>query len=901
MCACKENYLCLPQHLIFWTTEPQIHRGYAGLVLICLVGITVASSLPQAAWIRLQSQCLCFVHRTAVYSIYISFIRSANRSYSIQALAFVHAMTNTLNNLLRVLITILIKFSQPTCGQSQFLSLQSRTYSMLRAYVLILKPLVAVPAQLAWTESHYAVPSTSIQSRDDVPGIASEISSIFLHSTMETAIPSLDKFITDSVTRRGFKSIPLAKDTTLQNPSSLNMTLSTESSNPMPSCGNSFLSASTTFTEDHSLDLEVSPTPVGCVDRWGNGLHPNYPHYHTTVSGLIEPASSTHASKFIPATPVTSITAPVTTASGAGPTETLGQETSTGAASNGDPPANSVPTQSFSNKSPTSALLESSKATHDSTAGASDSSQSFSGSVLLPFSMPAAVKTTSGGSAPAEPVSQPIANAAATLPTTVAIVVDPTLASAGQGSTATSILRPLPKASSSGIGALIMNAFESQPPEVGSSGVVVPSLVMPASTIAHQAGVDAAVVSNTMPVFNLADSSAVPLQSPPPDMSPAVFTVAGETFTANPTGFIIAGTIVTPGGPPAVISGTPVSLGPSGVFIGGSTMPLRAPSLNQIPSVFTAAGQAFTANPTGFNLAGTAVLLDGPAVTISGTPVSLGSSNLVIGGSTFAIKTPFPGRVPSVFTVADQMFTANPTGFAIASVTVSPGGPAVTISGTPISLGPSGLVVGTSTVALITTPPTQAEGSVFTEAGRIFTANPTGFSIGGKSVSPGGSAVTVDGTPISLGPSGLVIGTSTIPLPRPSLDVLNKSAFTIAGQTFTPNPTGFSIAGTTLLPGSEITISGTIVSLGTSDIVVGNSTVPLPNSNSSAQSLNSAITSTAELSPNSAQISETSVPGSTDAKTSPPRPMKGAAPGRRLCSGYLGSLFWVMVVFEVLE
>jgi hypothetical protein len=125
MCACKENYLCLPQHLIFWTTEPQIHRGYAGLVLICLVGITVASSLPQAAWIRLQSQCLCFVHRTAVYSIYISFIRSANRSYSIQALTFVHAMANTLNNLLRVLITILINFSQPTCGQLQFLSLQN--------------------------------------------------------------------------------------------------------------------------------------------------------------------------------------------------------------------------------------------------------------------------------------------------------------------------------------------------------------------------------------------------------------------------------------------------------------------------------------------------------------------------------------------------------------------------------------------------------------------------------------------------------------------------------------------------------------------------------------------------------------------------------------------------------
>ncbi len=139
-----------------------------------------------------------------------------------------------------------------------------------------------------------------------------------------------------------------------------------------------------------------------------------------------------------------------------------------------------------------------------------------------------------------------------------------------------------------------------------------------------------------------------------------------------------------------------------------------------------------------------------------------------------------------------------------------------------MSLGSSNLVIGTSTVPLTSNRPVPAEFSV---GGQTFVANPPGFSVDGKSLLPNGPAVTLSGTPVSLGASVVVIGTKTIALPSdPSLPV-----FTVAGSTFTANPTGFSIVDTTLVPnGAPVTISGTLISLGTADQVVGALTVGLP-------------------------------------------------------------------------
>ena len=181
----------------------------------------------------------------------------------------------------------------------------------------------------------------------------------------------------------------------------------------------------------------------------------------------------------------------------------------------------------------------------------------------------------------------------------------------------------------------------------------------------------------------------------------------------------------------------------------------------------------------------------------------------------------------SIFTIDAQTFTANPKGFTVNNAAVTPGGAPCIVDGTTLSLDQSGLLtIGSSTVSL--TNPVSS--TVLAVAGQTFTANPTAFSIAGTMISAGGPAVSVKGTTISLDQSGaLAIGSTTISLTNPSPTPFAAKAFTVAGQTFTPNPSALSIAGTTISAGGRAaTIDGTIISLRPSGtLVIGSSTIPL--------------------------------------------------------------------------
>ena len=134
-------------------------------------------------------------------------------------------------------------------------------------------------------------------------------------------------------------------------------------------------------------------------------------------------------------------------------------------------------------------------------------------------------------------------------------------------------------------------------------------------------------------------SSTISLPSAPSQTN--ILTVGGQIFSANPTGFTVAGTSLSPGGPGITVSGTPISLGTSGLLaIGSSTTHLNAPPQSNI---FTVGGQTFTANPTAFSIAGTTISTGGKGVTISNTPISLGPSGvLVIDSSTVTVGSTTP-------------------------------------------------------------------------------------------------------------------------------------------------------------------------------------------------------------------------------------------------------------------
>ena len=181
----------------------------------------------------------------------------------------------------------------------------------------------------------------------------------------------------------------------------------------------------------------------------------------------------------------------------------------------------------------------------------------------------------------------------------------------------------------------------------------------------------------------------------------------------------------------------------------------------------------------------------------------------------------------STFTIGAQTFTANPIGLTVNNAAVTPGGAPRIVDGTTLSLDQSGvLTIGSSTVSLINPVPS----TVLAVAGQTFTANPSAFSIAGTMISAGGPAVTVKGTTISLDQSeALAIGSTTISLTNPSPTPFAAKAFTVAGQTFTPNPSAFSIAGITISAGGRAAaVDGTIISLGPSGtLVIGSSTIPL--------------------------------------------------------------------------
>ena len=84
---------------------------------------------------------------------------------------------------------------------------------------------------------------------------------------------------------------------------------------------------------------------------------------------------------------------------------------------------------------------------------------------------------------------------------------------------------------------------------------------------------------------------------PSTPLAAKAFIVAGQTFTPSPSAFSIAGTTISANGPAVTVGGTVISLGQNEALeIGSSTISLPSPSDSSPNRVYTVAGQTFTAN-----------------------------------------------------------------------------------------------------------------------------------------------------------------------------------------------------------------------------------------------------------------------------------------------------------------
>ncbi|KAK4575051.1 hypothetical protein LTR86_000903 [Recurvomyces mirabilis] len=157
------------------------------------------------------------------------------------------------------------------------------------------------------------------------------------------------------------------------------------------------------------------------------------------------------------------------------------------------------------------------------------------------------------------------------------------------------------------------------------------------------------------------------------------------------------------------------------------------------------------------------------AITIIGTIISAASpaTETIIGSSTILPTQINQSANPlPTLKVGSSTITANSKSqYMIAGQTLQPGGPAITLSATPISLATSAteLVVGSSTIPL-SPPPARTTVPDITLGSSVLTPDSDSvYVLGSQTLSPGGSAITVSGTRYSLvADSGeLLVGSNT--------------------------------------------------------------------------------------------------------------------------------------------
>ena len=341
---------------------------------------------------------------------------------------------------------------------------------------------------------------------------------------------------------------------------------------------------------------------------------------------------------------------------------------------------------------------------------------------------------------------------------------------------------------------------------VGSSSAPIPQ---PQATESH----DEPIVAGALTFF-----PASPSQASQATLSPVV--VGGLTFSAAQSK------------PPVEPTDTPDQPQAQPVVIGGKTYAPVSPTLHCETS-------QSEANVPNHDQSDNAVENDQSELDqLNPLPAQADSKLVVIGGMTY---TPVAANTsPSSQSAAI---------FSFGVVAITQGGKAVTVSGTRISLGPSGALVGTSSSPFSTPAPSTSVLAVGSQTLTALRGSEGGFEIGHTTLLPGSSAVTIDGTTYSINEAdSLIVGTSTIPLATAGTNDTSNSALTADGETFTPlGSTAVVIDGTTLsIGGSAITEHGTRLSLLSNGLLVGSSTFAYasPVINTATMSTASAFSST---------------------------------------------------------
>ena len=438
---------------------------------------------------------------------------------------------------------------------------------------------------------------------------------------------------------------------------------------------------------------------------------------------------------------------------------------------------------------------------------------------------------------PSNPPQQATSEAAASIP----VVNTPSYNSVLMATPSSVVAAPTAAAQPavSPVNAPVDNSPAANPPAVTAPAGNTPAGNAPAgNTPAGNAPAGNAPAGNS-PVTN---PPATAVNNPVVVASPSPVVVAGNTAApASNGGVVIASSTYSPGSQ-ATVGGQVISVGTNNIVQGGTTQ--NVPTQTE-PTPVLVGENSIESAPSGGVVIASSTYEPGVVTQLAGTPISVGSSNIVVASSTHAIPS-VAAVAPQVAPVTSQavliptpvlvggnsVANAPGGGVVIASSTYQPGVQAQ-ISGTPISVGTDNIAVDSSTYALPTAPPATP---VLIGGSPIAKASSGGIVIAGSTYQPGVVA-QVAGTPISVGTDNVVINSQTVGLPNaapqtPAPTPVQTPAQTpvlVGGQSIVKASGGGVVIGSsTIAPGSEATVSGTVVTAGTNNVVIGGNNYALP-------------------------------------------------------------------------
>lgn len=245
-----------------------------------------------------------------------------------------------------------------------------------------------------------------------------------------------------------------------------------------------------------------------------------------------------------------------------------------------------------------------------------------------------------------------------------------------------------------------------------------------------------------------------------------------------------------------------------GLGLSDPSQPTLSPAQGDIPE---------QSSNSGDEADGTRSEVPDPGSVPIGVPLDI-FNNPSIPSASHATPQDANGQPPITTIIAQHAATLLPPSIVIGTATLIQGGSPVTVSGTFVSLAPSGVVVASKIIPL-----PRSQQAIATIANSPLIYHPHAVAIAGDVLTPGALPKTLPGgAVVSIDSSGVVVASKPLSLPQ-SKPITTK----MMGHGLTLLPHAIVISGITHTSGgSPITLSGMVMTIGPSSLSFGSQVIP---------------------------------------------------------------------------